>query len=201
MVDALATSLPFQLLRPVASAHAASGDTPNQEIVADPAIQVYTASLSAVIYGATLLGALKTFLPRVLVIYFASIKTLLPAYEATWTTVAPAAALAGLAARVFVFTPFAATPKKDEDAALDQFDPAEATLAQTVAHNFWGYTAKAKVGISRTVVVAVVTFIDTYLQCTKVVEGVEPEGAQIYALVWAAAALFSSIGLGLVGRT
>ncbi|PKS06840.1 hypothetical protein jhhlp_006916 [Lomentospora prolificans] len=201
VIDALATSIPFQLLRPVASAHTAPEDAPNQEIVADPAIQVYTASLSAVIYGATLLGALKTFLPRVLVIHFSTIKTLIPAYNATWVTVAPAAVLAGFTARVFVFTPFAATPKKAEDAKLSEFDPAAATLSETAAYNLWGYTAKAKVGILRTVVVAVVTYVDTYLQCTKVVDGVESEGARVYAMVWAAAALFSGLGLGLVGRT
>lgn len=185
----------------MSSAHTAAEDAPNQEIVADPAIQVYTASLSAVVYGATLLSSLKTFLPRVLAVHFDSIKTLIPAYDATWLTVAPAALVAGIAARVFIFTPFAATPKKTEDARLGDFDPAAATLSETAAYNLWGYTAKAKVGILRVAVAVVVTYVDTYLQCAKVVDGVEPEGARVYAAVWASAALFSGLGLGLVGRT
>ena len=198
-IDALSVFIPFQLLRAVSGAHSGRRSVPNREIITDPLIQACTTAISTAVYSVTLFAAYKTFLPRVFVLYFGDIPTVAPAYEATYLSVVPAAALLGLAAKVFIFTPFVATGRVAEDKELRRFDPVSASLRETLVWNVWGYTAKGKVGILRTAVVVVLTFVDTYLQCTKLVAGVEPAGAGCYAAVWAAAALFTGASLGLVG--
>ncbi|SPO00519.1 uncharacterized protein DNG_03267 [Cephalotrichum gorgonifer] len=200
-VHVLSTFIPFQLLRPVSRAHADDKSVPNREIIADPAVQVYTVALSTVVYSVSLLLAYKTFLPRVLVLYFEGIHSVAPAYDATYSSVTPVAVLLGLAAKTFIFTPLASTGRSAEDKKLQRFDPVRASLGETFVYNVWGYTTKAKVGILRTAVAVVLTFVNTYLQCAKVVAGVEPAGAAGYAAVWTVAALFSGVGLGLVGRS
>lgn len=199
-IDVVSVFIPFRALRGVSGAHAGGRSVPNREIITDPFIQVCTVALSSVVYSVTLFFAYKTFLPRVLVLYFQGIRTVAPAYHATYLSVIPVAMLLGLAAKIFIFTPFASTGQSEEDKELQRFDPVSASLWETFVFNTWGYTTKGKVGIARTAVVVVLTFVHTYLQCTKVITGVEATGAGSYAAVWAAAALFSGISLGLVGR-
>ena len=105
----------------------------------------------------------------------------------------------GIAASVFIFAPFAATGPAPEDKSLQKFDPSNATLAETVRANFWGYTAKTKVVIKRTAVAVFVTAVNTYLACTMTIYGIQSAGAAAYAGVWAFAALCTGLGLGLVG--
>ncbi len=177
---------------------------PNREIVADRPIQAYTTLLAGVIYSVTLTAAYKTFLPKVLVLYFEGIPSVEPAYSATTYLFAsvPAALLSllfGLAARTFIFAPFATTGRTPEDAHIGEFDPVSATLRETVWWNLWGYTTQAKVAIARTAVVMLVTAVQTYLQCVLVVPGIESYGAAAYTSIWVAAAFLTGLGLGVVG--
>lgn len=125
--------------------------------------------------------------------------TVEPAYDATYAAVLPATVLFGLAASTFIFAPFATTGKAKEDDSIAEFDPVEATLGETVWWNVWGYTAKTKVVIRRTIVAMLVSSIKTYLSCTLTVYGIESTGAVVYAAVWAFAALCTGVGLGFVG--
>lgn len=198
-VDAISVFVPFQLLRAVSGVHAGGRSVPNREIITDPVIQVSTIALSSMVYSVTLFAAYQTFLPRTLVLYFRGIPTVAPAYDVTYLSVIPIAALLGLAAKVFIFTPFVGTGRSAEDKKLRRFDPVSASLQETFVHNVWGFTAKGKVGIARTAIVVLLTFVNTYLQCTRVISGIEPTGAGYYAAVWATAALFTGFGLGHVG--
>lgn len=122
-----------------------------------------------------------------------------PAYTASYATVLPVTLLFGAAASTFIFAPFATTGKAKEDDKISQFDPAAASLGQTVWWNFWGYTAKTKVVIRRTAITTLVTGVNTYLACSKTINGVDPAGASAYAAVWVFAALCTGVGLGMVG--
>jgi hypothetical protein len=199
VIDVLATSIPFQLLRKLSGAHAADAKVPNREIVMDVPIQLYTSLLSAIVYGIALFGAYQTVLPRTFALYFNGLYSLTPAYSATFASLLPITLLFGVAARVFIFTPFAAAGKTDEDAKWAAFDPVSATLEETFWYNVWGYTSKTKVIISRTAVVMGLTGVNTYLQCAMTVSGVESYGAAIYAGVWVVAAMLTGLSFGLVG--
>lgn len=197
-VDLLSTAIPFHLLRPLSGPHSGNAKV-NQDIIADIYIQASTTLLAASIYGVAIVSAFRTFLPKQLVLYFSSIQSVRPAYEASYVTLFPIALVFGLTAHTFIFTPFAATDKAEEDDQLAKFDPVSATLNETVYYNVWGFATKTKVAILRTAVLATVSGVSTYLQCAMAINGVESPGAAAYAGIWAVPGLLSGLALGLVG--
>ncbi|KAJ0109191.1 hypothetical protein J7T55_009522 [Diaporthe amygdali] len=203
-VDVIASFVPFLLLRPLSAAHKSSSSTPNREIIADKPIQVLSTLLASFIYSVVLFLSYKTFLPGILVLYFIGIPTVEPLHSATSIYVSPLAttlALAsGIAARSFIFTPLAATGRTEADEKAAQFDPVNASLGETLWWNIWGYTTQTKVGVARTIVLMVVTGINTTLQGTLTISGVEATGAAVYASIWVVAAFFTGVGLGAVGE-
>lgn len=190
--------MPFYFLRPLSAVHRHAASLPNRELV-DLPLQLLTTALSTGIYTVTLVLSLRFVLPRILVLYFSGLPTVEPAYTASYATVLPVTLLFGAAASTFIFAPFATTGKAKEDDKISQFDPAAASLGQTVWWNFWGYTAKTKVVIRRTAITTLVTGVNTYLACSKTINGVDPAGASAYAAVWVFAALCTGVGLGMVG--
>ncbi|KAH7023705.1 hypothetical protein EDB80DRAFT_871115 [Ilyonectria destructans] len=200
LIDMASVAAPFYLLRPLSAVHtpSAAAKLPNRELL-DVALQLYTAALSTGIYSVVLVLSMHFILPRVLVVYFANLPTIEPAYAASYTSILPVTAVFGVAASTFIFGPFATTGHVKEDDKVAAFDPVEASLGETVWWNAWGYTAKTKVVIRRTAVAVLVSAVNTYLASSKTVYGVEPLGAAAYAGVWAFAALCSGVGLGFVG--
>lgn len=200
-IDTLSGSVPFLLLRPLSGMHSAASTVHNKEIVLDRGIQTSTAVLSGLIYGATLFVAFKTYLPSVFVLYFEGIARVEPVVQTRSGSLLACALMLvlGIAGRGFIFTPFATTDRTTADEEVARFDPASATLGQTLWWNLWGYTTRTKVAIRRTAVVMFMTWISTYLQCTMTMEGVESYGAAVYASAWASAAMLTGLGLEVVG--
>ena len=196
-VNVLSIAVPVYLVRPLTGRPAKTAS--NDDLVDIP-MQLYASVLSTAIYTVTLVLSLRFVLPRLLAVYFTGLPSLEPAYGATYVDVLPVTGLFGIAASIFIFAPFVATGKAKEDAELTKFDPVSASLQETVRWNFWGYTAKTKVVIRRTAVAAILTAVSTYLACERGMYGVDATGAAGYAGVWASAALFTGLGLGLVGR-
>ena len=195
--------MPFLILRRL-SGHepAAAATTPNKAVVVDRGIQAYTTLLSGLIYGVTLFVATKTFLPYIFVVYHEGIARVDPAlYDSAGGILAACALtlLFGEAARSFIFNPYAATGQTAADAQVSGFDPARATLGETLWWNAWGYTTRTKVAIRRTAVVAFAAWANTYLQSTLTVGGVESYGAAVYSSVWAACAILAGLALEVVG--
>lgn len=198
IIDVVSVAVPFYLLRPLSAVHKPGVQVPNRELIDIP-LQLYTTALSTTIYTVILVLSLRLILPRILVLYFSGLPTLEPAYSASYAAVLPVTLAFGAAASVLIFAPFATTGKAKEDDKLNEFDPVSASLGETVWWNTWGYTAKTKVIIRRTVMAAFVTGVNTYLASTMTIYGIEPAGAAAYASVWVFAALCTGVGLGLVG--
>lgn len=198
-IDILSVAVPFFLLRPLAAVHTPGSALPNRELI-DPFLQTITSLLSATIYCVTIVLSLRMLLPRVLIVYFAGLPTLEPAYAASYVGMVPVALAFGVAANVLIFAPYATTGKANDDDRIGEFDPASATLRETVEWNFLGYTAKTKVVVIRTALACFVTAVNTYLACTMTIYGIQSTGAAVYAGVWVLAALASGLGLGLVGE-
>ncbi|KAK3692524.1 hypothetical protein B0T22DRAFT_16075 [Podospora appendiculata] len=203
-IDVVSAFLPFILLRQLSGAHSAAPGVPNREIVADRGIQVLTALLSALVYSTTLFLACRTFLPTTLVLAFEGIPTIVPAADAMLFGFGSPATqnlclLFGAAARTFIFTPFITTPPATQDKEASEFDPVSATLGQTVAYNLWGFTGQTKVSIKRTAVAMLLTAVNTYLQCSSMINGVESYGAAAYASIWTVATMITGLLLRYVG--
>lgn len=103
--------------------------------------------------------------------------------------------LFGLACKTFIFTPAAAASA----APVRGFDPATASLRETLWYNVWGFSERAKVVVKRTAVVVLLSTVNTSLQTLVTVKGVQARGALAYAGVWAVAAGVAGVVLGVVG--
>jgi hypothetical protein len=197
--------LPFVLLRKLSGAHSAAPNVTHREIIVDRGIQVLTSLLAGFVYSVVLFLASRTYLPSTLVLYFDGIPTILPAVDAVLLgfgspTTQALCLLFGIAARTFIFTPLVTTPKTaEEEQEIADFDPVGATLGQTVTFNLWGFTNRTKVSIKRTAVVMLSTAVNTYLQCTLGIKGIESYGAVVYASVWVISALVAGLSLRYVG--
>ncbi|KAI6783871.1 uncharacterized protein J7T54_001747 [Emericellopsis cladophorae] len=198
LVDITSAAVPFYLLRPLSAVHSRSSKLHNRELVGF-GLQAYTTALSTGIYAVTIVLSLRLLLPRILVIYFSGLPTLEPAYSASYAALLPVALAFGAAASNFIYPPFATTDKVKDDEKIGEFDPATATLRETVEWNIAGYTAKTKVIVRRTATAAFVTAFNTYLACTMTVYGIASTGAATYAAVWVSAVLTSGLGLAYVG--
>ncbi|KAI2630805.1 hypothetical protein GGR54DRAFT_170981 [Hypoxylon sp. NC1633] len=194
-IETLATYIPFRLLRPLSKEHAAPDTVPNAEIVTDRPITLLTTLLAGAIYSVTLFFAYATYLPEYLVVHLTSLRSIASAHEATYVGLLPVTLVLGFAARAFVFTPAEATPPT----RAEPFDPAAATLPQTVRWNFWGWSAQTKVVIRRTALLMAVSGANTFLQTRLTVQGVETPGAVAWSSVWVLAAAVTGLGLGAVG--
>ncbi|KAK3990640.1 hypothetical protein QBC44DRAFT_216491, partial [Cladorrhinum sp. PSN332] len=202
VIEVVSTFLPFLLLRRLSSAHSAAPGITNREIIVDRGIQVLTSLHSSLIYSVVLFLASRTFLPNILVLHFNGIPTIKPAADAVLfgnLTIQVLSLLFGLAARTFIFTPLVATPPTEQDQENAEFDPASATLGQTVAWNLWGFTSRTKVSIIRTAVAMLFTAVGTYLDTALAIKGVESYGAVVYATVWVISALVTGLSLRYVG--
>lgn len=199
-IDSLSALGPFVLLRPLSETHVAHPALPNSDIITDRNIKLSTGLLAGLIYGVTLFVAVKTYLGTTFVLYFEGITRVEPALNSKYgaTVAALLVGLLGIAAQSFIFTPFEATPPT-VDPKTKRFDPVTATLSDTLRWNLWGFNRRTQVVILRTGLVALVTWVHTYLQCAITIQGVEPWGAATYASIWSIAALATGTALELVG--
>lgn len=199
-IDSLSALGPFVLLRPLSETHVASPALPNGDIITDRNIKVSTGLLAGLIYGTTLYVAVKSYLGTNFVLHFEGITRVEPALDSKYGLVSAAllVGLLGLAAQSFIFTPFETTPAT-VDAKTARFDPVTATLGDTLRWNLWGFNRRTQVIILRTSMVALITWVNTYLQCAMTIHGVDTYGAATYASTWALAAMVTGAALQLVG--
>jgi hypothetical protein len=190
-------------MRPLSRAHATSSFfrsspvVPNDYIVTDPIVQALTTFLAASIYSVVLYTSYVTFLPISLVTYFDNIPTIEAAHSSTYISLLPLTLFLGLAAKSFIFTPSAASAPSTGDAKNSAFNPVTATLTESFLWNILGYSSRAKVVIKRTLLLMLVSGLNTFVQTAITIEGVETRGAVAYSLVWVVAAAITGMALGL----
>jgi hypothetical protein len=203
LINILTTYLPFRLLRPLSPAHAVSSShkaatVANQAIVTDISIQALSVFLAASIYSVVLYTSYVTYLPTYLVTYFSDIPSIAAAHGNTPISLLPLTILLGIASKTFIFTPAAAAAPSRAEARAAAFDPVTASLGETFWYNVWGYSARSKVAIKRTLAAALVSGVNTFVQTYVTIRGVEAAGAIAYSGVWTAAAGITGGALGLV---
>lgn len=199
LIDVAAPAAAFALVRPLGSLRFAGPKLYNKDLVSGP-FQLLIAALSTNVYAAVVSLALRFLLPRVLVLYFHGIPTVAPAYSASFLALLPTAVFFGVSASKFIFAPYVTTGKSKEDDKIRQFDPVQASLRETVWWNFWGYTLRSRIVITRTAIITAMTAVSTYLALAIAIDGVSRLGAATYALVWASATAATGLALGLVGQ-
>lgn len=199
LLDVAAPAAAFYLARPLGSLRFAGPKLYNKDLVSTP-FQLLIGALSTSVYASVVSLALRFVLPKVFVLYFQGIPTVEPAYSASFLALLPVAAFFGFAASKFIFAAYITTGKSKEDDKIRQFDPVHASLRETVWWNFWGYTLRSRIIITRTAIVTLMTAVSTYLASAVGIDGVSCLGASVYAFVWAFATGATGLALGLVGQ-
>lgn len=183
------------VFRPLSPTHTPStaprGLVRNRSIITDPYTTTACSLLAAAIFATLLEFSFATFLPIWLINHFDHIRDLRAAHLGAsglpllLVTLVPA----GYAAMQFIFAPSTSAPPT----TAYVFDTTDSGFIEHVYHNAWGwYSNRERALISRTVLLAAMTFAESVIQTWGTLAGVELYGAMGYAAIWAA-------GVSLVG--
>ncbi len=181
------------------SLHAPKGSVANRSIINDIPVRALTTLLAAGIYGVLVYGSYSTWLPVHLVVYFDGLRDISTAHTAALPFLIASFIPVGYAAREFLFAPATGARLNLGDIRARAFNPATATLGETVMYNLWGYSKRTRELIKRTATLVAVSGFNTWLQTFVTVEGVESYGAAGWAAVWAGAAALTGLMYAWVG--
>ncbi|KAH8423803.1 uncharacterized protein LDX57_001561 [Aspergillus melleus] len=199
----LSTSIPFMILRKPSSVHNLSGApwdaVSNRSILQDRAITIYTTLAATAIFTVLLYISYATWLPAQLVLHFINIPDIstVHAGPAGLPVLFVALLPAGWAARDFLFASSAGALASKSD-STKKSPPASSSssttdrqgeyLISTIYRKTWAsLSAKTRVLVSRTFVLASMLVINTVVQVAGTVDGVDIEGASAWGSVWAVA--------------
>ena len=199
LVDIGAAYVPFKLLRQRSPYHSTSdapkGTVANRSVIADSGVRLSTTVLGALVYAVTLFISFKTpFFRLTLARDFTGLRDLSAVYEPAIPALVIATVVLGAAASLFVFTPALGARPDATDNAIDSFDPEHATFSETLMFNIWGWHTRTRTLLKRTLTLAVMTGLNTWLQLFVTVEGTEAFGSAIWAAPWAISALVAGAG-------
>lgn len=188
------TSVPFVLLRKPSLVHNLSRAHPaavsNRSILQDWGITIYTTVLATAIYTVTLYLSYETWLPAKLVVHFEKLPSISKVHAGPAGLPLLFASLlpAGWAARDFLFVSSTGTPAS-QDGNVEKAESSASKhgeyLVCAIYRKTWGtLSRRTRVLASRTVVLAAVTMINTFIQVAGTIRGASFEGASAWGFVW-----------------
>lgn len=200
------TAVPFVFLRKPSLVHNLSRAHPaavsNRSILQDWGITIYTTVLATAIYTVNLYLSYETWLPAKLVVHFEKLPNISKVHAGPAGLPLLFASLlpAGWAARDFLFVSSTGTPASRDD----KVEKSESSTSKqgeylvcAIYRNTWGtLSRRTRVLVSRTVVLAAVTMINTFIQIAGTIRGASFEGASAWGFVWTLGTLI----VGLVYR-
>ncbi|KAK5149078.1 hypothetical protein BJ546DRAFT_1063646 [Cryomyces antarcticus] len=203
-IDVLSNVIPFALLcprSPVHNANAPKAAVPNRAVIHNYGVTASSALLGAAVYAVTVYAAYYSYLPVYLIVHFDGLRSLARVHDATVTTLLLPFLPLGWAASHFLFSASAGASHKNlRDIRREAFNPATATLGETVAHNLWGHSKRSKVLINRTVTLVLFSAANIWFRTFVTVEGTDAPGAAGWASVWAVAATLTGVAYEWLGR-
>lgn len=200
------TAVPFVFLRKPSLVHNLSRAHPaavsNRSILQDWGITIYTTVLATAIYTVNLYLSYETWLPAKLVVHFEKLPNISKVHAGPAGLPLLFASLlpAGWAARDFLFVSSTGTPASRDD----KVEKSESSTSKqgeylvcAIYRKTWGtLSRRTRVLVSRTVVLAAVTMINTFIQIAGTIRGASFEGASAWGFVWTLGTLI----VGLVYR-
>ncbi|KAE8150141.1 hypothetical protein BDV25DRAFT_117042 [Aspergillus avenaceus] len=188
------TSVPFVLLRKPTSihdlSHTPSNGVNNRTILQDGPTKLFTTVAAISIFTVALYLSFATWLPTQLALHFANIPDISAANAGPACLPALFLALipAGASARDFIFD--SSTGALSKDIKLSE-EPSEGEyLVHAIYRKTWGsLSAKTRVLVARTAILATTLFGNTLVQLAGTIAGVSLQGAVAWASIWASAVL------------
>lgn len=204
-----ANSIPFYLLRRRNPHNTA--DPHAQSTANDTQISYTVALVASAMYAIPVVASMTSWLPVHLATYFSGLRTLEPAHTAVFWWMLGSLLPLGLAARAFFFHPLANSNSitlvnkaslaysGHEKVAVLEFDPATATLTQTIHRNvFWHryLPPRTQELLRRTVLATGWCVANTAFKAYVEVDGAELPGALGWGGVWG---LGTAMAAGMLG--
>ncbi|KAF2746645.1 hypothetical protein M011DRAFT_403861 [Sporormia fimetaria CBS 119925] len=198
--EVVSLALPTFLLRPRAPLHNPNVPLRNRFLLDSFQVQTSTAILAISVYATVIWSAVKTgVLNKFLVTHF-DVRSVEDAYTETPVSIIVKVAFAGFAARTFLLNPSIGAQTAPESAEVNKFDPATATLSETLQYNFWYFSKRTKTLIRRSAVISAFMFVETVAR-TSTLSEFDLTGAMGYAGLWVFATLCTSAWWVWVGET
>ncbi|KAL1965408.1 hypothetical protein VTN77DRAFT_5845 [Rasamsonia byssochlamydoides] len=200
LIDITAMTVPFVLLRRPSSVHARSESVANHSILQDRLTTIYTTVAASAIFSVFIYLSFSTWLPAFLVTHFEDIPDIraVHAGPAGLPGLFVSLLVEGYAARDLLFVSSAGwsaeeTPEKQSPDRQGEY------LITSVYNRTWGtLSPKARILISRTVLLAAITLLNTIVQVSGTIKGVDVQGSAGWGAIWAAAVLTIGLTFGWI---
>jgi hypothetical protein len=198
-IEVLSIVFPTFLLRGRSPIHNPKAGLRNRFLLESFQVQTSTALLAVGVYVVVLWSAVKTGFLNIFLVSHFDIPTLEAAHNETPLSLIAKVASSGIAARTFLLNPSmgaqtgTVTPR-------EPFDPATATLSETIRYNFWFFSKRTRTLIKQTAVITAFMFANT-VQRTLTIRDSDVTGAAGYASLWVLATWITAAWWVWVGDT
>jgi hypothetical protein len=200
-IEVLAIAIPTYLLRSRSVAHKANAPLRNRFLLNSVQVQVSNSLLAIGVYIVVLWAGLKTNYLNIFLITYFDIPTLESAHLETPVSMFIKVFTAGVAAKEFLLNPsIAAQPLSGTATPAEVFDPATATLDQTIKANVLPFDRRKRTLVQQTIILNSFVFLSTLQRCMTLT-GTEITGAAGYAGIWVVANAVTAAWYAWVGDT
>ncbi|KAH7135090.1 hypothetical protein B0J11DRAFT_426322 [Dendryphion nanum] len=196
VIELFAIAFPTYLLQTHSAAHDRRIKIRNRYLLESFQVQHSTNLVSIGIYTFLIWAGLTTGkLNEWIIVWFTNVPTLETAHKETVVSIAVKVFAAGLATKTFlVNASIAAETDPATPIPVEAFNPATADLGSTLRHNFWFYKKRTRSFIRNTVILCIITFVNTVQRSTTLKES-SPSGAAKYGGLWVGAIVVNAIVL------
>ena len=202
-IDTVVAFVPFYTLKVSSSIHSIKtpkGVAANRSVINDFGVQASTSLFASGIYAVVVFLSYTTWLPIHLVVHFEGLRDISLAHNSNFPYLIASFLPIGFAAKVFLFTPSEAAKPDAYEKDIAKFNPETATLSETLVFNLYGFSKRARTLMQRTITLAIVGGLHTWLRTFITVEGAELVGAAGWSGVWSLAGLLTGLMYGWVGN-
>jgi hypothetical protein len=200
-IEVISMALPTFLLRKSNIIHESSAPLRNRFLLNSVQVQSSNSLLAISVYITTIWAGLKTGYLNLFLISFFDIPTLETAHREDPVAILTKVFIAGICAKEFLLNPsFAAQPASGAVTPAEQFDPAIATLDQTIKANVLPAEKRTRTLAQQVIILNSFVFANTVQRCMTL-GGSELMGAAGYASMWVAANSILALWYAWVGDT
>ncbi|KAJ4361033.1 uncharacterized protein N0V89_001602 [Didymosphaeria variabile] len=187
-IEVIAIVVPTYLLRPIADVNNPAVPLRNRYLLNSFQVSWSNTALAVGVYATVLYSSLQTNWLTLFLINHFDLPSVELAHDVQAATFVPKLLIAGYATKAFLLDPaIGAQPDTGAATPVGDFEPATATLPQTLKHNFWFFGRRTRTLIQRTAVLSIFLLANTVLKGATL-EGSEVIGSAGYASVWIVAA-------------
>jgi hypothetical protein len=182
--EVIAITIPTWLLRSRSAVNNPNVPLRSRYLLNSSQVNFANTLLAVGVYVVVLFSTFQSSAFRSFLVTNLEVPTLEGAYAETAFSLVSKLLLAGVATKHFLLNPsLGATPTPGDATPVEVFDPATATLPQTVRHNFWFFSRRTRTLIQQTAIVSFFLLTNTVKQSMSL-KGTTFVGLAGYSGMW-----------------